>query len=387
MRTPWPHILILWLVGILAAAQLAKISAIAPILRTSFELSLPQIALLISLLEVGGGVFGFVAGLGLARFGMRSFLLLGGAILAGTSLIEALAPNPAILFAARAVEGIGYLLMVIVCPTAIAALATDQSRGRALALWSTFVPVGLALGSAVTASLVTLAGPRGVMLAWAIALAIITALLTRLPLPGAGGRRITLPAPAAWLSTFGFGLYTLFVCALLMLLPSFLVERSGAPIEQVGLITALASLAALPGSAAAMWLMRSGSLSSRRMMLVSTLALLATLPLVFWLYQTGTASLAGIGMLAIGATLVSGLVSPLMFARLPAQAGATTPDDPRIAAANGLITQFGAGGALLGPPLAGMIVAAWGWPALGVAMIGLVLAMLACLLAAERLQV
>jgi len=385
MRTPWPRILTLWLVGILAAAQLAKISAIAPILRESFHLSLPQIALLISLLEVGGALFGFVAGLGLARFGMRAFLLAGGATLAGASLVEAIAPSPAILFAARAVEGVGYLLMVIVAPTAIAALATDQSRGRALALWSTFVPVGLALGSAVTASLVTLVGPRGVMLLWAAALAAVTALLTRFPLPGAGGQRITLPAPAAWVSTFAFGLYTLFVCALLMLLPSFLIERSGAPIEQVGLITALASLAALPGSAAAMWLMRGGQLSRRRMMLVSTLALLATLPLVFWLYQSGGTNLVESGALAIAATLVSGLVPPLMFARLPAQAGATTPDDPRIAAANGLITQFGAGGALLGPPLAGMIVAAWGWPALGIALIALVLAMLACLLVAERL--
>lgn len=385
MRTPWFRILTLWLVGILAAAQLAKISAIAPILRESFHLTLPQIALLISLLEVGGALFGFVAGLGLARFGMRAFLLAGGATLAGASLVEAIAPSPAILFAARAFEGVGYLLMVIVAPTAIAALATDQSRGRALALWSTFVPVGLALGSAVTASLVTLAGPRGVMLLWAVALAAVTALLTRFPLPGAGGQRITLPAPAAWVSTFAFGLYTLFVCALLMLLPSFLVERSGAPIGQVGLITALASLAALPGSAAAMWLMRGGQLSPHRMMLVSTLALLATLPLVFWLYQSGGTSLVESGALAIAATLVSGLVPPLMFARLPAQAGATTPDDPRIAAANGLITQFGAGGALLGPPLAGMVVAAWGWPALGIALIALVLAMLACLLVAERL--
>ncbi len=385
MRSAWPRILILWLVGILAAAQLAKISAIAPILRESFHLSLPRIALLISLLEVGGAVFGFVAGLGLARFGMRAFLLAGGVTLATASLAEAVAPGPAILFAARAVEGVGYLLMVIVCPTAIAAIATEQNRGRALALWSTFVPVGLALGSAVTASLVTLAGPRGVMLAWAVALAAITALLTRLPLPGASGRRITLPAPAAWVSTFAFGLYTLFVCALLMLLPSFLVERSGAPIAQVGLVTALASLAALPGSAAAMWLMRRGQLSRHRMMLVSAFALLATLPLVLWLYQAGGTSLTVSGALAIAATLVSGLVPPLMFARLPAQSGATTPDDPRIAAANGLITQFGAGGALLGPPLAGMVVAAWGWPALGIALIALVLAMLACLLLAESL--
>jgi hypothetical protein len=53
---------------------------------------------------------------------------------------------------------------------------------------------------------------------------------------------------------------------------------------------------------------------------------------------------------AIIALMVSGLVPPLMFARLPMLAGAHRAGDPRIAIANGLLTQFGAGGALLGPP-------------------------------------
>jgi MFS family permease len=85
------------------------------------------------------------------------------------------------------------------------------------------------------------------------------------------------------------------------------------------------------------------------------------------------------------ALLLSGIASPLVFARLPGLAGATAPDDPRIAAANGLLTQFGAGGALIGPPLGGLVVGRWGWQGLGVCVAVLALAMLAAILTAERL--
>jgi len=50
MHRSWPPILALWLLGILAAAQFAKMSVIAPILRTGFGLSLPQLGWLISLM-------------------------------------------------------------------------------------------------------------------------------------------------------------------------------------------------------------------------------------------------------------------------------------------------------------------------------------------------
>ena len=53
MQRRWPAILFLWLIGVLAAAQLAKFSTIAPLLRDRFGLSLPETGLLISLLEVG----------------------------------------------------------------------------------------------------------------------------------------------------------------------------------------------------------------------------------------------------------------------------------------------------------------------------------------------
>jgi predicted MFS family arabinose efflux permease len=105
MTRPWPTIIALWLLGVLAAAQLAKISIIAPLLQSRFGLSLPQTGLLISLLEVGGAMLGFVAGLALGRIGLRRCLLTGLILLTVSGLVEAMAPDIGALFVARALEG------------------------------------------------------------------------------------------------------------------------------------------------------------------------------------------------------------------------------------------------------------------------------------------
>ncbi|WP_065847716.1 MFS transporter [Sphingobium sp. Ndbn-10] len=376
MRRPWLSILTLWLIGVLAAAQLAKFSTIAPMLRARFGLSLPEAGLLISLLEVGGGLFGFVAGLALGWINCRRSLLAGMGILAATGLLEASATSSAMLFAARAVEGIGYLLVVIAAPTAIAAIADDRDRSRALALWSSFVPVGIALGSGITSLGVVTFGLRGIMLLWAGLLAAAIVPVLPLRVDGGDSRRIMLPATAGWVSTLAFGTYTLFLCALTMLLPTFLMTERAATLHESGLVASVASLSALPASGLAILLIRREHLSARRLLMIATPALVGTALLVP-LALTGSSDLAATSLLVVGAVLLSGLVSPLMFARLPILAGAESPHDPRIASANGLLTQFGAGGALVGPPLGGLIADGCGWTSLGVTIGGLALLMLA----------
>ncbi|WP_068090127.1 MFS transporter [Novosphingobium rosa] len=385
MSSPWPRIVTLWLLGVLAAAQFAKMSVIAPLMQEQGHLTLSQLGWLISLLEVGGGLFGFVAGLALARSGARLFLLAGLAILAATGLMETLTGDITLLFAARAVEGLGYLLVVIAAPTAISAIAHDDTRPRALALWSTFVPVGIALGAAVTGAVLPFLGVRGIMGLWTALIVLGGFGMARMPIGAAPRHRLKLPEVSAWCSTFGFGLYTVFISALTMLLPSFLIERSGASLSAAALIAALASLASLPGAGAAIWSMRDGVMPARRSAILAVVALLATVPLILALYHGAGMALALRGALAVVAVMVSGLLPPVMFARLPQQAGAASPDDPRIATANGLVTQFGAGGALIGPPLGGWIVAGWGWEALGIGASGTLLAMLAMILLAESL--
>jgi len=385
MSSPWPRIITLWLLGVLAAAQFAKMSVIGPLMQEQGHLTLSQLGWLISLLEVGGGLFGFVAGLALARSGVRRFLLAGLAILAATSLMETLTTDITLLFAARAVEGIGYLLVVIAAPTAISAIAHEDTRPRALALWSTFVPVGIALGAAVTGAVLPAFGVRGIMALWTGTIVLGGLGIARMKIGAAPRQRLKLPDPAAWLSTFGFGLYTVFISAVTMLLPSFLIEQSGAGLAEAAGIAALASLASLPGAGVAIWSMREGVMPAKRSAMLAVVALLATVPLILALYH-GTGMALGVrGALAVLAVMVSGLVPPVMFARLPQQAGAASPEDPRIATANGLVTQFGAGGALVGPPLGGWIVSVWGWGAVGVGASAVLLAMLAMILLAEGL--
>ena len=382
MQRRWPTIIALWLIGVLAAAQLAKFSTIAPVLRVRYDLSLSQTGLLISLLEIGGGLFGFAAGLALLWISIRRSLIAGAAILALTSLVEAVAPNATTLFAARTIEGIGYLLVVIAAPTAIAAIAEDRERGRALALWSSFVPVGIAVGSAIAAVGVPALGIHGVLLLWAGLLAMTLVPVFRLRLGTDSVQRMTLPAPAAWISTLAFGLYTLFLCALTMLLPTLLIAEHGASLGQAGFVASVAALSALPASGVAILMMRQGALPPLRLLMTAFPALVGTAMLVP-LGLGGGYGLSATAWLLVAAVMLSGIVPPLMFARLPVLAGATGPHDPRIATANGLLTQFGAAGALIGPPLGGLIVEGYGWSALGLVIALLTLAMLALVGLAE----
>lgn len=385
MDRPWNRILLLWFLGILAAAQFAKMSIIAPLWRTEWGLSLSGLGWLISLLEVGGGLFGLVASFGLAWTGLRCFLLIGIATLAIASAVEGLTSDLHILFAARAVEGVGYLLVVIAAPTAIAATADDLTRPRALALWSTFVPVGIAAGGGLTGVMLGVMDASGVMLLWAVLLAAALPIVMRIHFIESRTDRIVLPDVSAWISTFGFGLYTVFISIVTMLLPTFLIEQSAATLSQAAVAAALVSLAALPGMVAAVRLMRDGDLQRGSMITTTSIALALTVPLMLLLYRDGAGGLMIRGALALSAVAISGIVPALMFARLPRLAGARAPDDPRIATANGLITQFGAGGALIGPPLGGVTVAAWGWPSLGILTCVILAAMLVCVIVSEML--
>ena len=213
MGTSRATILILWLIGVLAAAQLAKMAVLAATLADSFGLSIATTGLLISLLEIGGAVFGLAAGVALGRVGARRSLISGLAILAAAGLAEAYASGAPALLSARAAEGMGYLLVVIAAPTLIAAIASERDRAPSLSLWSTFVAVGMALGSVITGVALWAFGLRGALLLWPLLCALacsrqcgfrppghLTAKALRSPTPPRGSPRsasVSTPASSA----------------------------------------------------------------------------------------------------------------------------------------------------------------------------------------------
>jgi MFS family permease len=381
MNRPWNTITLLWLTGVIAAAQLAKFSALAPLLRDIFGLDLMRVGLLISLLEVGGALLGFPAGLMLGRIGSRRALLAGLVVLAVASLVEACSQAPGLLFATRAIEGLGYVLVVVGAPTLITAIAGDgPRRSKAMILWSSFVPVGLGLGTMLTGLVAGLSSPRIAIALWSLPCLLALVPVLRIDAEANASRARAWPAPGAWLLAAGFGCYTMFVCALGGLLPSFLIERHGASLTHAALAAGLVSLAALPGSLLALPVLRLGGRPGR----VPCLALLGAAGLAPLVLRAS--GMIACTSLAIALVVLSGLARSMLFARLPVLSGGERPGDPRIASAQGLLTQCGAGGALLGPPLGAWVVERAGWDGLGLLACGLILLLTLLYAAAEHAE-
>ena len=407
----WPRVGALYLTGLVAAAQLGKLSALAPLIAADLGLGLPVLALAISLLELGGATLGAAAGLLAQRAGLRRCLQWGLAALAVGGLGGASSQSALGLLGWRLLEAAGYLGVIVSAPVLIAqhsarhgerpdapggGLAAHRQQGLALAVWSTFVPVGLALGAWACAGLAGSLGWRAAMAAGGLAAGCLWLALWRLsqpvpqPVPApvpmlagaapAGGLSQPSPTSApgglgslgqpAWCLALAFGGFALFEVGLMGLLPSLLVGQAGLPAAEAGRWTALASAAAVPGSVVAAWLLRrSGGL---RWPVMLSLGLPAAL--LFAVFTPAPALAAALAA-AIAISVLGGLFAGLAFAWMPVVAGSAG----RLAPVNGLLAQCGASGSLLGPPLMAASVQAVGWS--GAAWLGLAVTLLALPLA------
>lgn len=389
VRSPWPAIVGYYLIGVLAAAQLGKMSALAPLIAAELGLSLTTAAAAVSLLEVGGATLGLVAGLLASRLGLRRTLVAAVGLLALAGIGSGFAQGSVSLLGWRLLEALGYLGIIVTAPVLIVSVSTPSAAtGVAMALWSSFVPVGLALGAGLWAGVAAASNWRVALWAggavalgalaatWVaqhrarslrVADAALSATGSSSHANGSSATASAAPSPApaesssprgasvaAWYLATSFGCYALFEVGLLALLPLYLTSQAGATVAEAGRWTAFASLATIAGSATAAWLMRAG-VSLRLPMLVSLILPAALLFPVFVDKPDATQ----VGWLAVLLNAVSGIYPSLAFAWLPQMAGGMQ----RLARANGLFSQFGASGSLLGPPLLAACVDRFGWPA------------------------
>ncbi|UDF04365.1 CynX/NimT family MFS transporter [Asticcacaulis sp. AND118] len=388
----WRPIFLLWFTGVLAAAALGKFASLSPVISDDLGLSRVEAGWLVSLIETGGASLGIIAGLLIARLGSRKALLYGMGLLTVGGLGGALIPGVWTLFAARLIESGGYLLVVIAAPSLIATVARPQDQGAALTLWSTFVPAGFAIGMGLSGVMLLFTGWRSVLIVWALlaGLALFAAARTPAVEPptkaqsDSQGRAsesehrfalfgMRLPPLPVWLMCAGFGFYTTLFVGLIAMFPLFLTEQGQSP-SLAATVTGIASAATLGGAWAAAQALQRGERAR-------WIALFAGL-----LIPAGLACLIFIGghplwlaVLIVALNAVSGIGSSLVFARLPHMSPGLN-----VAAANGVLTQFGAGGSLIGPPLLAAIAGAWGWAALGPAVVIGSVAALGLMIAAER---
>lgn len=388
MNKRWPTIFLLWVAGVLAAAQLGKMAALIPAMRADLGLTLTGAGLMISLIEAGGASLGSIAGIIAARFSGRAVLATGSTLVAIAGLASAAAPDAAWLYAARLVESIGYLMVVIAAPSLIA-MTAGRDSAAALALWSTFVPIGIAAGTVLSGLAASLVDWRFILVFWAVAM--LVTLPRTLRLPAMAEHRQTgfaVPPLAVWALALGFGFYTTLEVGVLGMLPAYLAEIWGFSIAIAGAITGLTSAATIAGSFAAARLVGSNE-DARRPLALIAIGLGLPALLFFPAFPGGSfaAHLSGtaVAAAAIAANAISGLVAAVAFARLPMLLRRSGVPLSLVTASNGVFAQFGASGSLIGPPLIGYVASGWGWSLVAPLVAGLSLMSFFGFLLGERL--
>lgn len=343
-RTDWRLVAVLFVVGLLAAAQFGKISLTLPLVAETYDRTAPQVAFLVSVVGIVGLLCGVIAGALVAALGARRVLLgclcLGGVL----SLLQASLPPLSLMTILRVAEGVSHLGLVVAAPPLMAGAATDRDRPIVMAIWATFFGVSFALTALAFPPLLAWGGLSLLFAlhgAGLLALAAICAPLVgrqdRAPLQLNvwAAHRDIYRAPRLAAPGLGFVFYTLMFVALLTFLPGLL----GRPDLAVTL-----PLVSLAGTMGAGWL--AGRMAPD---LVMAAGFAATAAL--------TAGLWGGALWAVYPLFAAmGLVPGGAFALIP-YLNAGTPDQAR---ATGAIAQLGNVGTTLGTPLMALLLAGFG---------------------------
>jgi len=343
--------LVLWVAGLCAAAQFAKMGLFLPELRQLYPEAGVATGFLITLISLVGALLGLVAGLLVGRIGARRVLL--GGLLTGSviSLVQSTYLPLGLLLASRIVEGFSHLAIVVAAPTLMARYCSDRLRAAAMTLWGTFFGVSFALTASLGLPLVEAHGIHALFFAHALILGITTALVVLLvpKLEAVASDKTRSHQPysfadlfqrhkQAWLSPYiaapaaGWLFYTITFVALLAILPGLM------PLDQRAFVASAMPLASIFSSLT----LGTALLLRFPAVHVVNIGFIAALCLAL-LFLFGTYE-ALIGVLLFSAL---GLVQGASFAAIP-QLNTTASDQ---ALAYGTLAQAGNIGNLCGTPL------------------------------------
>lgn len=311
-KTSWPRVALAYLAGVAGAWQLGKFPPFLDQLAADLALSGAQAGALSTITTLFAIGLSAPAALLVNRWGPDRCVTIAVGVIGAGVLVVALAASPMVLLAGRVLEALGYVLVIVAGPTAIAlACGSTQDRMRALALWGTFVPVGLALGTGLGG---LLAERGGIPLALYAALVLPT-LIGFLSLPRAIRDTTIDPAPGdgtpnkggagvlGWLVAAAFGWFAFAYILPPIYLPSHWQDLGGWSIAEAGSAAAAVNVLAVLGSLAAAWAVGKG----------------------FNPAHTGIIGVVVSGVLGGLAFIVPGIGASLILAGLASMVGGLTP--------------------------------------------------------------
>jgi len=138
--TAWFAVFILYIGGCSTALHMGKIPPAIPLLRSEWGLSLTQSGLIVSLYSLLIAICGFLLSLLINRFGSARFAFIAVGTVGIGGFTGALSNDFSLLLVGRTIEGLGWIMSVIVLPSLISALSHEKDRFLLLSAWASFVP-------------------------------------------------------------------------------------------------------------------------------------------------------------------------------------------------------------------------------------------------------
>lgn len=365
-RTPWGMVGLFVAAGIVAAFHVGKVPPALPSIRSELGATLGQAGWLLSTVNLVTALGGMAIALTADRFGERRLVVLGTVLAAAASLLGAVSGSVPVLLAWRVVEGLAFIMVVVAIPPLILRIASPADQRTVMTLWSAYMPTGagtmMLLGAVVLPALswrvawIVAAAASGIVLAILLARTLGRRELDagpaeRLPVLGQMREVATSSGPLA--IAVCFGAYSVCWFTVVGFLPTLQVERLHFSTSAAAVVTAIVVFVNAAGNLGGGWLIQRGM--PRVAVIVG-----ATVPMAFCVAGIFLDGLPDIVRLVLAGvySAVIGVVPAAMFTAIPVHA-----PRPRLAgAATGLLMQGSNIGALLGPPIAAMLVAAHGWP-------------------------
>lgn len=385
-QTRWGIVTLAILAGVFAAMEIGKVPPALGALQTEFTVGLAAVGWVASIFNAIGAVLGLPAGAASDAIGNRRLVIIGlGAVSIG-SLLGGLTENFTALLLTRALEGIGYLSILVSVTSLIVEATAPKDHSLALGIWSTFLPIGFAFMMVIAPPIMDAIAWQGLWFVNAVLLAgylvvfvIGTRDLANLPNPrgstaalslGQSFRAFTMAGPL--LLALAFVTYALQWFGLSSWMPTFFTAVQGKSLVTASLLSALVVFMNAPGNLFGSWLLARGwsqwSLIAAGSAVMGVLAVLIFSDVVgadakFWL--------------ALAFSFLGGVVPPAVFAAVPQH----TPTPAHVGSVSGLVIQGNNAGFLLGAPAFGAIVeitGGWsgaGWLEVAVGALGVAIAL------------
>lgn len=353
------------LAGVCAALQVGKLPPALPALQQDLGLTLVQSGFLLSMVQFAGLSLAVLMGLLADGLGLKRSMMKGLVLLALASGIGGCVTSVDALLALRAMEGLGFLLVVLPAPALIRRLVPSEQLSGMLGAWGAYMPTGMALALLLGPLFIPVFGWSdwwwlfaSVSLGMAVWLWRVVPddplrKATTHPLVGSGQRLWgTLSARGPWLVALTFGVYSGQWLAVVGFLPS-IYAAAGVTGATLGVLTAGAAAVNMAGNLASGKLQQRGWaplhllwLGFAAMGLGSVLAFASFTDGWPWLRYAGVLLFSGMGGLVPG-TLFS------LAVRL-------APSEAHVATTVGWMQQLSALGQFVGPPTTAALAAQMG---------------------------